>query len=414
MADSTSDILHPAVYWKAYVGGNLAPTAFLAGDVNSDGSSDLVYASGGAVIAKGAGGQLLWQTPPRNYQSLYAIDDFDGDGHPDVLTAASSQAFLLSGKDGSLEWSESAADLGTLGALRVADLNGDGRPDIVAEDCHCCAIKGGAFGYAYTFSRSGGNVVGTSLWTFPSPDDLYSCGVPTVIFDGDGDGRVELAHATSTAVLVIGSDGQLLVDANHSPALGAQLYLSDCLPVDVDGVPGDELVCFQADVQAQVPTPRQVFVLHYDSTTSPASLVLLWQNTTLADAVGGDLDFEPSAVVDLDGNGTKEVVVSGMTSKGVWTTYVFDAKTGTTLATVPNVRTAGTAPMLAAGRSYLLDHGRPERDFVGLRSHAERPTLRGVDGAEPAHDDPGGPGIASYRARQRRARHARSRPGRHR
>ncbi len=341
---SVSDIVNPAVYWKAYVGGSLAGAAFLVADVNGDGSPELVYVSGGSVVATSGTGKVVWQTAPHDIQSLFAIDDFDGDGLPDVLAAGTSQAFLLAGKTGAFEWSESPSDFGTLGSLRVADFNGDGRPDIVAEECHCCAVTNGASGYAYSFGDSGGSIVGTQLWNLPpETGDFLSCQVPTVLFDATGDGTMELAHEGNQHVWVIGNDGKVLVNDTNSPSLGEGIYNGDCLPADVDGTPGDELVCFQATVYAVQPTPRQVYVLHYNPT--PPSLTLLWQNTTLADASAtGALTFQPSAVVDLDGNGTKEVVVSGLKG-GVWTTYILDAKSGAILATIPAVRTAGTAPL---------------------------------------------------------------------
>ncbi|HEY3821385.1 MAG TPA: VCBS repeat-containing protein [Polyangiaceae bacterium] len=350
---SASDIVKPAVYWKAYVGGSLTPAALLVGDVNLDGSPDLVYVSGGSVVARSESGQLVWQTAPHDIQSLAAIDDFDGDGLPDVLAAGTSQAFLLAGKDGSFEWSESASDFGTLGGVRVGDFNGDTRPDVLAEECHCCAVTNGASGYAYTFTRSAGAIVATRLWSLPAETgDFVSCEVPSVLFDANGDGKIEIAHEGLQHVWVIGSDGSVLVNDTNSPSLGQGIYRGDCIPANVDGVPGDELVCFQATVYAAEPTPRQVYVLHYNST--PSSLSLLWQNTTLADpGPSGALDFEPNAVVDLDGNGTLEVVVAGLTG-GVWTTYIFDANSGSTLATIPNARTAGTATLRSDKKISLL------------------------------------------------------------
>ena len=52
------------------------------------------------------------------YSIHFAIDDFDGDRKADVL--ARQELVRLSsflGRDGSFEWREDAADLGTLGSL---------------------------------------------------------------------------------------------------------------------------------------------------------------------------------------------------------------------------------------------------------------------------------------------------------
>ncbi len=352
-SQSVSDITKPAAYWKARVGGAIGSASLLTADVDMSGSLDLVYVTGGSVIAQRGNGQVLWQTPPLSFQSLSAIDDFDGDGKPEVLVAGSSQAFLLRGADGTIAWSEPPTDLGTLGGLRVGDLNGDGHPDIIAEECHCCQVTNGASGYAYAFSSSGGNVVGTQLWAYPPlGGDFYSCEVPTVLFDALGNGGVEIAHLGGSYMWIFASDGATLVDDTSGPKINTEYaYRGDCIPANVDGNPGDELVCFQRSVYGSA--LREAYVLHYNATTPP-SLNLLWLNSTFADSSAtGDLDFEPLAVVDLDGNGTMEVVVSGLASN-VWTTYVFDGATGATLATMPNARAAGTAPLRADGKVNIM------------------------------------------------------------
>jgi hypothetical protein len=356
VAEAASDITNPAVYWKVYVGGSVDPQGFLTGDVDQDGKLDILYVSGGSVVASRADGSALWRTPPRGFQTISAIDDFDGDGRTDILIGGGSQAFLLAGKDGSIEWSEDPSDFGTLGGLRVADFNRDGRPDVLAEECHCCEVKNGASGFAFSFSHASGALTATKLWTLPAATgDFYSCGVPSVIFDGNGDGAMEIAHAGVSHVYIVGSDGTLLVDSTASPALGDMVYDSDCLPSDVDGNPGDELVCVQSRVFAvDTAALRQAFVLRLNGATTPPSLQLLWQNASLADQVGGDLDYQPNAVVDLDGNGTKEFVISGMTSSNVWTTYVLDARTGGTLGAIPNARTAGTAKLAPGAQTTIL------------------------------------------------------------
>jgi outer membrane protein assembly factor BamB len=350
VSPAMSDLANPAVYWKAFTGGALNPSSLLVADVDLDGQQELVYVAGGSVVAVHASGEVVWHTPPQGFLGLYAIDDFDGDKLPDVLVSGASQAFLLRGKDGSVEWTEDAGDFGTLGGLRVTDLNSDGRPDLVAEECHCCAVLNGASGFAYTFAPSNGAIASTRLWAYPPMGgDFISCGVPTVVFDPTGNGSPALAHAGNSSMWVIASDGTVLVDNTRSPAIGVGLYNSDCIPADVDGTPGQELVCFQTVSYSVNPTPLEPFVLHYNA-TSPPTLTLLWQNTTIAQT---GLAFAPNAVVDLDGNGSQEVVVAGQ-ANGTWTTYVLDAASGATLATIPNQRTVGTAPVRKDGKVNIL------------------------------------------------------------
>ena len=133
--------------------------------------------------------------------------------------------------------------------------------------------------------------------------DLYSCGVPTVLFDGDGDGTASWRTSGRAACGSSGATARCWSTTSTRPLSGNELWTATASRPTSTATRRRARVLPDGRSAPPHPTPRQVFVLHYDATTSPASLSSLWQNTTLADAVGGDLDFEPDAVVDLDGNG---------------------------------------------------------------------------------------------------------------
>src|SRR5262249_49320525 len=142
--------------------------------------------------------------------------------------------------------------------------------------------------------------------------------------------------------------------------LGENLYYSSCVAANVDGQPGDELVCFQNDYQASTSTGgRRLFTVGYAAGGTPA-VPTLYNLAPVPQDVGA-LTFTGNAVTGLDGDGLLEVTVSWF-GGAAWSTSIYDAKSGTSLATVaeriegivdvdgdklPEVITAGAAGLVA-------------------------------------------------------------------
>jgi uncharacterized repeat protein (TIGR01451 family) len=137
----------PAVIGTAVIGRD-GIADYVAADVNGDGNLDLIGIGGGAVwVQLGNGdGTFLPPVPYDPGTSSFGgtcgdfcevkVADFDGDGHPDIAVAAPNP-FLgfaaLRGKgDGTFEPPVKFA-VGATGtnSLDVADVNGDGQPDVV-------------------------------------------------------------------------------------------------------------------------------------------------------------------------------------------------------------------------------------------------------------------------------------------
>jgi len=161
-------------------------------DLNADGVADIVvltfptgfWAGPGNLRAVSGTGQELWTVtgvPPGNTRfspiTQVAVADLDGapDGRPEILTTIGTLLAAFA-SDGSFLWSTPISPAIGWGAPAVADLDGDGRPEIVA-------------GRQVVSSR------GAPLWTFalpPNGDTALGTNVVPVVVDLDLDGAPEV------------------------------------------------------------------------------------------------------------------------------------------------------------------------------------------------------------------------------
>jgi hypothetical protein len=191
------------------VGAN--PQAIVTADVNRDGRLDLLTANAGSNSISVLLGLPSSKKVPagtfaaaRNYAvgpgpySL-AVADFNGDGKPDIAIGVSGgMSVLLGNGDGTFQAARNSA-LGLGGYIAVADVNRDGKLDLLTDDHGVSVLLGNGDG---TF-RAG-------------PTTAIPLGAPKAVGDFNGDGKLDVIATvgdgissadTSVALMLGNGDG---------------------------------------------------------------------------------------------------------------------------------------------------------------------------------------------------------------
>jgi hypothetical protein len=112
-----------------------------AADINGDGKLDFLFTDGTVWVSKADGTYQAgtpWCTVAQTYCSqpglpvLVAAGDFNHDGKADIAVATSNFVFVLLGKgDGTFQAAVSSVTGSAATTVVVADVNGDGKPDVL-------------------------------------------------------------------------------------------------------------------------------------------------------------------------------------------------------------------------------------------------------------------------------------------
>lgn len=285
-----------------------------------------------------------WQSPMLQELSLVGSADLDGDGRSEVVAFTRRQAFAFSGDDGSLVWQSVLGEHSTVAAVRLADVSGDGLPEVLIDDCATCGVPGPLVGEVVTFETSEtGELRGRTAWTVKASDVPYPY------------------HQGTDAVLLGLGDGR--------PLLGLPTLEDYRL---VDGLTGAATVIIPrgthwfAQTSAMVANASQVLVLRAVGNAKgalPPALMSLgvspeqgqggveWE---YAGDVYSTLDLSESGVADVDADGRVEVVLNERDRNGEWSVVLLDAVTGSVLSRWPGFKLEGTLSKAAADSSVAL------------------------------------------------------------
>lgn len=155
------------------------------GDLDGDGRLDL-------IVGGHAGGGLVWYRNPdwhkqaisgeNHFSTDHEVADIDRDGRNDVVSLLSTGLVWFKGPTWEMHW----IDRRGLHDIEIADLNGDGRPDIAARGQSAFgAGKGGGDRVVLYVQGEGRQWVAQTIGV-PAGEGL-------AVADIDGDGRVDIA-----------------------------------------------------------------------------------------------------------------------------------------------------------------------------------------------------------------------------
>lgn len=154
-------------------------------------AGDRVYFTsdnGGVSAASLVDGKVAWTTKLKGkVRPAPALADLDGDGKPDVVVGdEDGQLHALSGATGKALWTAPTQDNeygahGFIGAAAIVDVDGDGKDDVIA------GARDGAM-VAYKGST------GAPLWEHEEGSGIHAS---PLVLDVDGDGRKEVLAAWS-------------------------------------------------------------------------------------------------------------------------------------------------------------------------------------------------------------------------
>ncbi|MFZ5919229.1 MAG: CapA family protein [Chloroflexota bacterium] len=182
-----------ALRWVYETSGT--PNRLLPIDLDGDGATEIVI-GGDALYALDRAGGLRWKQ--KQAGSAYIIDltaaELDGDGRPELIAGVRYPAAALAVYDagGGLRWSQTLSTSVT--TVAAADLNGDGRSEILAGtvDGAVVAVDG----------------AGSGVWQVQAPGAINALAA----VDLNGDGAVEVVAAagddlTPGGVAILAADG---------------------------------------------------------------------------------------------------------------------------------------------------------------------------------------------------------------
>lgn len=170
--------------------------------------------------------QSLWSSPQ--------IVDLNRDGRPEIVVGTGNffqdergQYIRVWNADGTLRMTLDTIGR-TLASPLIADLNGDGRPEIIAATIS---------GYVHAWTATGTPLFSTQVWPF-SPDPRSEDGLPIarspIAVDLNGDGRLEIIVTVGAQMVILDADGNQITNLDRGERV-FNSYRGSPVARDIDG-----------------------------------------------------------------------------------------------------------------------------------------------------------------------------------
>jgi hypothetical protein len=324
----------PVIEWQNNTLGVTYTTPAIANltDDNADGKIDgadipdvAVLTSGGILhVMSGDGAGEHWVAPQNlgSEPSSATIADLDGDGRPEVVASGPNGFFAWHGETGMLMWQNAMGGSPTIcGGNSVYDVDGDGNPEVVQGNRIFNGQDGtlrgtGAFGHGTGY---GGDLINFGVVADLDQDGLQEVIVGNAAYDADGvtvwqnglsDGYVAVGDFDDDEfgeVVVAWSPGNVRLQDDD----GSVIWM-----VNVGGgtIGPPTIADFDGDGEPEIGVSGTNLYAVLDGDGS-----VIWQKV-IADGSG----FTGSSVFDFEGDGMAEVVYAD--EQNLW---VYDGATGT-------------------------------------------------------------------------------------
>jgi Domain of unknown function (DUF5011)/FG-GAP-like repeat len=282
------------------VGNSTAPTDVAIADINGDGKPDIITRNiaGTVTIFTNAGGGIFVSNATYAVGSgpyFIVVTDINGDGKPDIIVANNTGGTLtiLTNAGGTFPVAQkvllvnSNSDAGT---FTVADLNGDGKPDLIVGDYNNGLIE--------TLTNAGGGIF-VSNAVYPDPD--YPMFVVAADFNNDGKMDIAWGNLVGTVNVFTNAGNGILAQSQSFTVPGYADGSIAIMAEDVDGDGHTDLL-----IPDETPTGIPLLDVVYNSGSGGIFITNFLNNSNVVNMVIPNFDW--TAAADINGDGKPDFV----------------------------------------------------------------------------------------------------------